>query len=685
MSRSLLQVDRSAASSAPVYGPGLRVSQPADAHEHEADKIADTVVRGGNVPRWQFSPTQGASVQRDPTTDPPKPMSTGDMAGKVAEAVLATDAGKKAVKAIKGDPVVKAAKDFITTPAGIAIVGTTAVGTLSALAATKTPLPLQPPKIPLDMVVPGLAVKIEYKGPVNHPTSGMLTFSFTPGGGKKEKSKSESDSIASDIAQLRAEQAQMQAMMHPETLDTNSKLPGPRVVQPASDDKKAEEPPVQRKAESSAPVMANPQSVAAVTESGGRPLDTATRLTMERRMGFDFSKVRVHDDARAADSARELHANAYTTGTSIVFNAGQYSPSSAEGRRLLAHELAHVVQQGGNSGLVQRKFMEDPSKSMDRLNPKNLLNPPVSASQAPVLQDLLQLIPTATWPEIRKRQYPKESAAAAPHEQARLEGKEPDLTGVGSLPNLHLVASEIRDIQGRWATDSSTTADTRVGWLGKVADDTLTAASVPKLLHTVKEDMESRGAFVPKEWKFKVKKGMVEQPTLSADAAGDLANTTAHECRHAQQTFSAARYAAGIQHLDAAKISDTLNMESTIASVAVAKKMDKSTPAAEKDLGARMLESKGTNLKPNSAISNQVDVEIKKLDRARGAAEAARDGLMFGFPPVSEDEAVKRRDALKAEVDAVVKSYSDYRAIPHEADAHDVGNEEEMAFKAGKP
>jgi hypothetical protein len=65
---------------------------------------------------------------------------------------------------------------------------------------------------------------------------------------------------------------------------------------------------------------------------------------MERRFGYDFSTVRVHCDAAAEQSAREVNARAYAIGSSIVFGAGQYAPGTRDGRRLIAHELAHVIQ-----------------------------------------------------------------------------------------------------------------------------------------------------------------------------------------------------------------------------------------------------------------------------------------------------------------------------------------------------
>ncbi|HEX4953041.1 MAG TPA: DUF4157 domain-containing protein [Thermoanaerobaculia bacterium] len=90
-----------------------------------------------------------------------------------------------------------------------------------------------------------------------------------------------------------------------------------------------------------------PASVHQTLVAGGQPLDGATRSHFERGFGRDFSRVRVHSDAGAAQSAREVSARAYTVGHHVAFGAGQYQPRSAEGRRLLGHELAHVAQQDG--------------------------------------------------------------------------------------------------------------------------------------------------------------------------------------------------------------------------------------------------------------------------------------------------------------------------------------------------
>ncbi|HWP42064.1 MAG TPA: DUF4157 domain-containing protein, partial [Blastocatellia bacterium] len=94
---------------------------------------------------------------------------------------------------------------------------------------------------------------------------------------------------------------------------------------------------------------AAPSSVGRALAGSGRPLEPALRLDMEQRFGYDFSRVRVHSDRAAGESARDVNAHAYTVGHDIVFSAGQFVPGTHEGRRLIAHELTHVVQQTGDA------------------------------------------------------------------------------------------------------------------------------------------------------------------------------------------------------------------------------------------------------------------------------------------------------------------------------------------------
>jgi Domain of unknown function (DUF4157) len=93
------------------------------------------------------------------------------------------------------------------------------------------------------------------------------------------------------------------------------------------------------------PPMAAPPIVEEVVRAPGQPLDSAIRARMESSLGHDFARVRVHSDARAAESAQTVDALAYTVGDHIVFGESRYQTEGSEGRRLLAHELVHVVQQ----------------------------------------------------------------------------------------------------------------------------------------------------------------------------------------------------------------------------------------------------------------------------------------------------------------------------------------------------
>ncbi len=97
-------------------------------------------------------------------------------------------------------------------------------------------------------------------------------------------------------------------------------------------------------------------------KSAGTPLDGGTREFMESRFGHDFSQVRVHTDATADRAAGSIRARAFTQGSNIWFARGQYQPNNEAGRRLLAHELTHTIQQQGGApalGTIQRAICPD--------------------------------------------------------------------------------------------------------------------------------------------------------------------------------------------------------------------------------------------------------------------------------------------------------------------------------------
>jgi hypothetical protein len=135
--------------------------------------------------------------------------------------------------------------------------------------------------------------------------------------------------------------------------------------------------------------------------SSGAPLDAATRAFFEPRFGHDFSRVRVHTDERAAQSARAVNALAYTLGGDVVFAAGRYAPETQAGRRLLAHELVHTIQQAPR---IARQEGVIPAPPLD-------LGPGLARARQyqPRLRPHVPLVPTIAAPPI-----PVESTAPMP-------------------------------------------------------------------------------------------------------------------------------------------------------------------------------------------------------------------------------------------------------------------------------
>jgi hypothetical protein len=118
---------------------------------------------------------------------------------------------------------------------------------------------------------------------------------------------------------------------------------------------------------------AAPASVNQALASPGRPLEPALRQDMEERFGHNFSRVRVHSGTAAEQSARDVNAHAYTVGHDMVFGAGRFAPGTQAGRRLIAHELAHVMQQGRDQPMLQRQ--EIPGKEFEPCGPVGWGNP----------------------------------------------------------------------------------------------------------------------------------------------------------------------------------------------------------------------------------------------------------------------------------------------------------------------
>ena len=133
-----------------------------------------------------------------------------------------------------------------------------------------------------------------------------------------------------DIYELEADRMAEQVMRTPESDGSDSgHHPIHTKILPTTDSAKIEAPPI----------------VDEVLRSPGQPLDSSTRAFMARRLGHDFSHVRIHHDAKADDAARKMAALAFTSGRDLFFRFNCYKPRTREGQGLLAHELTHTVQQ----------------------------------------------------------------------------------------------------------------------------------------------------------------------------------------------------------------------------------------------------------------------------------------------------------------------------------------------------
>ena len=348
---------------APQKSEARPVTKPSDRHEREAERAGDVVGRGGTVAGWSFTKVSATPVQRQEVVkEKSDEEKKKEALTKAGEAALETPQGKAVKEKVLADPLVKTVKNAVTSTPGLIATGAVAAGGVAALGAAKKPLPFQPPAIPLDKITPGLSAQVKYEGPVNSPTFVGLSLTYKEQGPKGKPSAKSSD-IARETAALKAQQQMfapkpqqdipdeaVQAFIRSQkfTIPLTPGAPAKKDDAPKADEgqKKEEDKPVQRAPASATAAQPARANVDGALSAAGRPLEPGARRSMEARFGRDFTNVRVHDDARAAATAASIDAAAFTVGEDVVFAPGRYDPSSDEGRRLLAHELTHVVQQG---------------------------------------------------------------------------------------------------------------------------------------------------------------------------------------------------------------------------------------------------------------------------------------------------------------------------------------------------
>jgi hypothetical protein len=188
--------------------------------------------------------------------------------------------------------------------------------------------------------------------------------------------------------------------------------------------KKKKKMPLQRHANGLAAPAVAPPIVHDVLRSPGQPLDEDTQSHFTAKFRQDFSRVRVHTDEQAAESARAVGALAYTVGNNVVFGAGRYSPANSSGRRLLAHELTHVVQQQHESvpspkyrleiGPSQDRFEREADQLADRMASGMEASQEGDSNLSPTLLSLNNVAPRVQRAEAGASAAPAPSPAAAP-------------------------------------------------------------------------------------------------------------------------------------------------------------------------------------------------------------------------------------------------------------------------------
>ncbi|MCX6243084.1 MAG: DUF4157 domain-containing protein [Bacteroidetes bacterium] len=403
--------------------------------------------------------------------------------------------------------------------------------------------------------------------------------------------------------------------------------------------------------------------IESVLRSPGQPLDRLTREYMEPRFGLSFNHVRIHNDELATKSASALNAVAYTAGNHIVFGTNN-SVNSQTQPRIVAHELAHVVQQGvaGNSENKIYRFWDV-----------------MKARAMGIARQLQQLIFQGTWSEIRKRVYPMMSAGGVQRAKERYKGTRTDLTGLGKLTRLENFAENIRKIMVKW---TSMTPINRLRKLGTEGSNQLEAVKVPGFLIVDKEEMTPMGYFSPSLWKLALNENFLANDSPTIQETGEMANTVLHESRHAEQNFLSARYSAGVNKIGAKELSVEHGIPIEIAYRAVVSKFDSKTDKEVFTLGRNMYQAMITEGPSNKATSANMGSVIKVLIEKKIKADMAlRDLLESTATEGTIRKATVCGDELKAQITVVEEAYKLYRQIPYEVDAHDVGDAADLAVR----
>jgi len=580
----------------------LSIGQPGDKYEREADSLADRVVNqsAGQVPAVQQKP-EISSIQRLATPKEDEKLGTND-------ARMAKD---KEIQE-KADPV---AKEEMKKEEDMGAAG--AVQKMDAPKEEEKPGAVQKMDAPKEEEKPGAVQKMD--APKEEEKPGAVQKMDAP----KEEEK-------------------------------------PGAVQKMDAPKEEEKAPVQAK--SDAPATVSPALSGQIESSSGRgrQLPDKTRAQMEQGIGADFSGVNIHTDEKAADMNRELGAQAFTHGQDIYFNNGKYNPDTSSGKRLLAHELTHVVQQNYAEKKVNKlpgAALLSKSKSTKAINwyasnkklyIADIINKIQAATGSPQtgVMDAVSVEAVANWQDTNGLAV---DGMAGPNTLPALFP-----TGLADITNQTIFAVNILGI------DFSTlvTAQSRAQAIMDAVNKRLTAAGVPQCGFALKNLGVAGGQLDFPTWNIDLNQTILNQASLSDADIDALSRDVYHEARHAEQWFKMAQMRAGEGAL-AATIQTEMSIPLNIAQQAVANPL--AIGSMEALIAKGWYESVyGTK----AAYRNNVLIAVLKDGNAYQTAQA-------NAAAAPGNKVLQKKMSLA--YDKFMKSYKKYRNLPEEHDAGRIG------------
>jgi hypothetical protein len=435
----------------------------------------------------------------------------------------------------------------------------------------------------------------------------------------------------------------------------------------------------------------------------GAPVPAEVRAIAEAHLGDDLSGVRVHTDEPAREAAAGAGARAFAHGDDIVLGPGEH-PDDVE---LMTHELTHVVQQRGAgapsfaplsfasidhpaeaeaetfahraaTGAAPTGRAPNATPAAGALHRNQAANAGPQAKARALMKQVLAVLDANTYAAIRDAvKVPMNQASERRARERFADPKQhPDLTGIGSMQSLQRFAASVQAMKKTWQ-DHAPAA--RLHELHVAANADLHACDLPAIHAFTAEPMTAKASTTSSQWSMRIRAALIEDDELDDGDAAGLCEAVLHECRHLEQTFLAARWAAG--HGQPAT---TVALPADVAAAAAAKPIrDTGGDDRERALAQSMygIETDGN--------AHMVQVEAG-LASEKLVLEARRVDVFHAMNQVDQlaptDTALAAltaaRDALLAQARKVHDAYVAYRALANEADAHEVGTAAELAFKA---